>query len=394
MIKVRIVPRGPARFARETPVASSGGTRFARAGLVALTSGLAATQMACTADAVEAHEDVDSDESAYTVSDPGSGVFELGWAYGTPSGYSFNLTKSTTDEYVRARESMSFSIPAHFLWSRLYPNDAMPEDLARLKQLSAKIKVVYVKGGAVYANTSVATGAWTGDQTWSLSTQSASFIVSRRAQGLRFEMTIKDAANAQASVTLGQDQFLEVPVLGANVPNKTALFDNMYSSLRHRILEGGQPVRGAELAIAYTDWRANTLVDSGSIDRQIGTQTSFSRFGPIQVPIHGEIEYEISYGVAFDGQWQDERALSANGKSRLMPPYGRTAWEATVDVPTTTKGLQIYFHVKAFLKVDYSRYSNITWRKYADGERILVREKWDNENNAPGDNWDLATEKR
>lgn len=363
-------------------------------GLVALTSGLAATQMACTAPSEEAHEDVEYDESAYTVSDPGSGVFELGWAYGTPSGYSFLLTKSTTDEYVRARESMSFSIPAHFLWSRLYPNDAMPDDLARLKKLSAKIKIVYVKEGAVYANTSVATGAWTGDQTWSLTTQSASFIVSRRAQGLRFEMTIEDAADAQASVTLGQDQFLEVPVIGATVPNKTALFDNMYSSLRHRVLEGGQPVRGADLAIAYTDWRANTLVDSGAIDKQIGTQTSFSRFGAIQIPIYGELEYEISYGVAFDGQWQNERALTANGRSRLMPPYGRTAWETTVNVPATAKGLQIYFHVKAFLKVDYSRYSNITWRKYSDGERILVREKWDNENNAPGDNWDIATEKR
>lgn len=65
-----------------------------------------------------------------------------------------------------------------------------------------------------------------------------------------------------------------------------------------------------------------------------------------------------------------------------------------MSVPSTAQGLQIYFHVKAFLKVDYSRYSNITWRKYADGERILVREKYDNENNAPGDNWDLATEKR
>lgn len=362
--------------------------------LVAFTSGLAATQMACTGPGEEAHEDVDSDESAYTVSDPGSGVFELGWAYGTPTGYSFNLTKSTTDEYVRARESMSFSVPAHFLWSRLYPNDAMPDDVARLQKLSAKIKIVYVKEGAAYASTSVGTASWTGDQTWNLATESGSFIVSRRAQELRFEMTIKDAANASASVTLGPDQFLPVPVIGASVPNKTALFDNMHSSLRHRILEGGQPVRGADLAIAYTDWRANTLVDSGSIDRQIGTQTSFSRFGAIQVPIYGELEYEISYGIAFDGQWQAETALTANGKSRLMPPYGRTAWETTVKVPTATKGLQLYFHVKAFLKVDYSRYSNITWRKYGDGERILVREKWDNENNAPGDNWDLATEKR
>jgi hypothetical protein len=369
MIKVRIVP-----------------------GLVAL-SGFAFTQMACTAGDVT-EEDVESGESGYTVADPGSGVFELGWAYGTPTGYSFNLTKSTTDEYVRARESMSFSIPAHFLWSRLYPNDAMPDDLARLKKLSAKIKIVYVKEGAVYANTSVATSAWTGDQTWSLATQSASFIVSRRAQGLRFEMTIKDAQDPQATVTLGQDQFLEVPVLGAGVPNKTALFDNYYSSLRHRILEGGLAVRGADLSVAYTDWRANTLVDSGTIDRQIGTQTSFSRFGAIQIPIYGELEYEISYGVAFDGRWQEERPLQANAKSRLMPPHGRTAWETTISVPTDAQGLQLYFHVKAFLKVDYSRFSNITWRKYGDGERILVREKWDNENAAPGDNWDLATEKR
>lgn len=369
MIKVRIVP-----------------------GLVALT-GFAATQMACTNEEA-ALEDVEEGESAYTVSDPGSGVFELGWAYGTPTGYSFNLTKSTTDEYVRARESMSFAVPAHFLWSRLYPNDAMPEDLTRLKKLSAKIKVVYVKAGAAYASTTVSTNGWTGEQTWNLATQSSSFIVSRRAQGLRFEMTIKDAQDPQASITLGQDQFLEVPVIGASVPNKTALFDNYHSSLRHRILEGGLAVRGAELAIAYTDWRANTLVDSGSIDRHIGTQTSFSRFGPIQIPIYGEIEYEISYGVAFDGAWQDERALTANGKSRLMPPYGRTAWEAKVDVPASAKGLQLYFHVRAFLKVDYSRYSNITWKRYADGERILVREKWDNENNAPGDNWDLATEAR
>ena len=221
MIKVRIVP-----------------------GLVALTTfGLASTQMACTNEEAK-DEDFEEGESAYSVSDPGSGVFELGWAYGTPTGYGMNLTKSTTDEYVRARESMSFSLPAHFLWSHLYPNDAMPDDLARLKKLSAKVKIVYVKEGAVYANTSVATNAaWLGDQTWNLSVQTGSFIVSRRAQALRFEITISDSQNTQAKVTLGTDQFGEVAVLGANVPNKTALFDNMYSALRHRILEGGLPFR-------------------------------------------------------------------------------------------------------------------------------------------------------
>lgn len=376
MIKVRVV-RG---IQASLPIAG---------GLIALSSGLAA----CTADATE-QEDVESGDSAFTVADPGSGVFELGWAYGTPTGYSFNLTQSTTDEYVRAREQMKFSLPVYFLWSRLYPSDPMPTDVTRLSQLGAKLNVAYVKNGAVYGQTSVSTNGWTGTSSWNLFAQTPSFTVSRRAHGIRFELEITDAANPQATVTLGQDQFLEVPVIGGSLPNKTVLFDNYGSTLRHRVLEGGSPVRGTDVAIAYTDWRAATLVDSSSIDRQIGTQTSYGRFGSIQVPIQGELEYEISYGVALDGAWQDEKALSANGKSRLMPPYGRTAYEGTLFVPQGTQGLQLYFHVKAFLKVDYSRYSNITWKKYGDGERILVREKWDNENGAPHDNWDLATEAR
>jgi hypothetical protein len=376
MIKVRVV-RG---VQASLPIAT---------GLIALSSGLAA----CAAPDVEA-DDLESSDSAYTVSNPGSGVFELGWAYGAPTGYSFTLTQSTTDEYVRARENMSFAIPAHFLWSHLHPNDPMPADVARLKQLSAKVKAVYTKNGAAFSSSTVATTAWTGSETWNLSATTPSFTVNRRAQGVRFELTIKDAGDPAATVTLGADQFLEVPVIGGTLPNKTALFDNYGPTLRERILEGGLAVRGADLAVAYTDWRAATLIDSSSVDRQIGTQTSFSRFGAIQVPIYGELEYEISYGVAIDGVWQDERALTANGKSRLMPPVGRVAYEGNVSIPKTAQGLQFYFHVKAFLKVDYARYSNITWKKYADGERLLVREKWDNENGAPGDNWDLETEKR
>lgn len=376
MIKVRVV-RG---VQASLPIAS---------GLIALSSGLAA----CTVEDATP-EDLDSSDSAYTVSNPGSGVFELGWAYGTPTGYSFNLTKSTTDEYVRARENMSFSIPAHFLWSRLHPNDPMPTDVTRLEQLSAKVKAVYTKNGADFSSSTVAASAWTGTESWNLSATTPSFTVNRRAQGIRFELTIKDAGDPTASITLGADQFLEVPVIGGTLPNKTALFDNDGPNLRQRILEGGLAVRGTDLALAYTDWRAGTLIDSYAVDRQIGTQTSFSRFGAIQLPIYGELEYEVSYGVAIDGVWQDEKPLAANGKSRLLPPFGRVAYEGTVNIPKTAQGLQFYFHVKAFLKVDYSKYSNITWKKYGDGERILVREKWDNENNAPGDNWDLATEKR
>ena len=108
--------------------------------------------------------------------------------------------------------------------------------------------------------------------------------------------------------------------------------------------------------------------------------TSFGRFGSFSMPIQGELEYEISYAVAIDGVWQAEKALTANGKSRLLAPFGRTAYEGSITVPDAGQKIEIYFHVKTFLKVDYNRFSNVGWRKYAQGDRILVREKWDNEN--------------
>jgi hypothetical protein len=340
------------------------------------------------------HEDVEVGEDAFSVADPGRGVFKMGWAYGSATGFGFQLTDSTTDEYVRVGESMSFCIPGNYLWDRLHPTEALPGDVERVRQLQATVKAVYLRNGSPIGTSTVVTDAWTGDQPWNMSATTPSFTVHRRADAIRFEVVIADAVDAAAQAVIGQAELPEVYVLGADVPNKTVLFDNFGSEMRHRVLEGGLPVRGAELAIAYTDWRAQKLVDASSIDRQIGTQTSFSRFGAIEVPVFGDVEYEISYGVGLDDAWQQEQALTANASSRLLPTRSRTAWEGTLSVPTGTQGLHLYFHVKAFLKADYSKVSNVKWKKFADGERILVRERWDNENAAPGDNWDLATETR
>jgi len=357
-------------------------------GLVALSSGLAA----CAADEVNA-EDFDTSESALTVMNPGTGVFDFTWAYGTPSGYTF-AAKNSIDEFVRAGEKMSFNLPALQLWQRLYPNDPYPNDVARLKQLSATVKIIYVKDGAVYASTSVKTTGWTGSQLYDTTATTNTFIVSRRAQGLRFEVTVTDAADATKKVVMPAEDFLEVPVFGGTLPNKTMLFDTMGSSFRQRVVEGGSPVRGSTLAIAYSDWRAGTLVDSYGIDRTIGNATSYGRFGSFQMPIQGELEYEISYAVAIDGVWQAEQALSRNDKSRIVSGFGRVAYEGTLAIPKTAQKIEVYFHVKTFLKVDYDRFSNVGWRKYNQGERILVREKWDNENGAVYDNYDFSTEKR
>jgi hypothetical protein len=358
-------------------------------GLVALSSAVTA----CSAE-VPQDESVETDDSALTVQNPGTGVVTLGWDYTTPIGFSFSA-RNSTDEYVRAGEKMTFAIPSFFLWQRLYPNTPVPDDIARLKQLSAKVKIVYVKDGAVYASTSVATnGNHQGAQAYDLAALTTSFVVSKRAQGLRFELAISDAADATKKASISANDLNEIYVIGGTLPNKTALFDTSSTTLRQRILEGGNPVAGANLAIGYTDWRAATVVDSSSIDRTIGNATSYGRFGAFQMPISGELQYEITYAVAIDGVWQGEQALTANAKSRLLPGYGRVAYEGLLPVAKGAQKLEVYFHIKTFLVVNYDKFSNVGWRKYEQGSRILVREKWDNENGAYADNYDFSTEKK
>jgi hypothetical protein len=368
-------------------------TRGVRAGLAGA-SGLFALTGAVTACTAPAQgEDVAETDDALTIQDPGTGVFKLGWVYGSPRGTSF-VAQNSTDEYVRAREQMSFELPASYLWSQLYPNRAMPNDVDRLKKLSAEVRVHYVKGGAVYASTKVATKTWAGTSSWSLLATTGTFIVSRRAQGIRFEVAISDADEPASEAVVGQADFMEVSVIGGTLPTKTLLFDNLGGAMRSRVLEGGLPVRGAELDVAYTDWRAATVVDSSSIDRQIGTATSYGRFGPVEIPIFGALQYEITYGYSVDGAWHAEAPLTANAASRLLASRGRTAYETKLSLPGGAQKLEMYFHVKTFLEVDYSRATDIRWRKYRDGERILVREKWDNENGVVFDNYDFVTEQR
>jgi hypothetical protein len=267
--------------------------------------------------------------------------------------------------------------------------------MARLKQLSAKVKVVFVKDGGATTSTTVTTnGSFDGSQAYDLSALTTQFTVNKKATGIRFELAISDAADTTKKATVAANELTEIPVIGGSLPNKTALFDTSGSTFRQRILEGGKPVAGANLAIAYTDWRAATLVDSSSIDRTIGDATSYGRFGSFKMPISGELAHEVTYSVAIDGVWQAEQALTANAKSRLMPAYGRVAYEGLFAMPSGAQKLEVFFHVKTFLVVDYDNFSNVGWRKYEQGQRLLVREKWDNENGAYADNYDFTTEKK
>jgi len=51
--------------------------------------------------------------------------------------------------------------------------------------------------------------------------------------------------------------------------------------------------------------------------------------------------------------------------------------------------LNLYFHVKAYLVADYTKYTNVTSKKYVDGQRLFLRERWDNLNGQPNNNYDF-----
>jgi hypothetical protein len=367
--------------------------RVTRAGLAGASSFLALTSGLSACAVQPADDGAETTTSDLAVQNAGTGVFELGWAYGTPTGYGFTA-KSSVDEYVRVGTSMSFSIPAYFLWQRLYPNDAMPSDPARLEKLSAKVKTVFVKKSGATPSKTVTTNAWKGTQTYDLAATSPSFTIPKGTLSVRFEITIHDAANATQSATVAQSDLSEVAVIGGSLPDKTLLFDTDYGALRDRILEGGSPIAGANLALAYTDWRAATLIDSSKIDRQIGSATAYGRFGSFEMPIVGDLTYEITCSSAVDGVWQNEQPFTANDKSRLLPSGGRTAYEGSLPIPKTGGRIEMAFHVRAYLVVDYSRYSNIKWQKYQQGDRILVADRWDNEHGLAFDNYDFTTAKK
>jgi hypothetical protein len=329
--------------------------------------------------------------AADTIADPGSGTLTLGGAILPASeSYVFSLTQSTTDEFVRVGERLTIALPSYFVWTALHPSDGVPmPDAAHVGALKVKVEVQFIGAGDVRGRATLA-GTWSGDNEWSMTSTTESFVIPSVVDTLAFDVTIDDPADG-AHVELASLDFASVPVFGGELPLKHAIFDNSGSTLRQRIVEGGHLVAGASAMLTYSDWRADEIVDKMMIDRDIGTVQSYGRFGPIVVPIYGDLVYEISTAFTFDGiYFSGEIPLNATTRSRVVNGQGRTAYETTIYATQNATKLDLYFHVKAFLVVDYSKYGNsVVSRRYNQGDRILVRERWDNLNGQAFQNYEL-----
>ncbi len=355
--------------------------RHVRAG-VAGASGLVMLNGTALGCAAPTSEDAGSAESSETVVNPGTGTFELTPIYsGAEYGPAYTITTTnSTDEFVRTGEKIRFQLPEWILWSLVDEPNVTP-DVARIQQLKITFHVHFLRKGIVQKTVLAPVNSWTGDQLWNLVAHTNELVIPAKIDTVAVGVTVIDpaATGGAKTVEVSDTDVVQVPVFGGEAPNKHVVFDNDFSTLRNRTIEGGNPIAGAQLGITYTDWRADTVVDKSSIDTQIGTTQSYSRFGLIEMPIYGEIKYEVSYGQAFDGYWQSEAPLAPTTTSRVLRAQGRTAYETSLFVPQFPHKLDMYFHVKAFLVVDYARYgANVKTRRYNQGDRILVRERWDN----------------
>jgi hypothetical protein len=334
--------------------------------------------------------DTGSVASAFS-SDAGTGTLALDYTYYPTFGFNFTAT-NTTDEFVRVGEKMSARIPAYFIWSRIHPADAAPEELERATKLQATVTVTFLSKGAPIGSAKLTIQSWLGQYVYDLVGVTNSFVVPERTDALTFDVVLSDRADRTASEHIDGTKLQPVYVFGGDLPNKHAIFDNDATTLRTRIVEGGSLVEGSDVTVTYTDWRANTVVDTYSLDRQIGTAKEFGRFGQYEMPISGDLAYEVSYGYAFDDAWHAETALAAGASHLLLG--ARTAYETTLHAPAGARKLSAYFHVKVYLVVDYSRWNNVTWRRYNQGDRILLRDRYDNRDGVAFQNYELPIEAR
>jgi hypothetical protein len=348
--------------------------RRVQSGVAVASTLLAATGVGTLGCAGESESTEESNLDA-VAANPGSGQIQL--QFGGSGTLTPTLINSTTDEFVRVGESLKVVVPVWVLWEQLYPNDAMPGDDARLKKLKATVKLTYLDKTTTISTKTLTTTSWTGTS-YSLEAVTGSGTVPKKTDSIQISITIKDSANTAVSATVAATQIGTVPVFGGDLPNKTLLFDNTVSAKRERVIDGDLPVKGSNLTIGFSDWRADQVVDKTTLNTQIGVASFGGRFGTYDAPIYGTLTYDVSVGYSLDGgkTWT-ELVLPANTASRILGS-GRTDYEANLALPKTASQLLLYGHVKATLTADYSKYSNVKQKYYSDGQQVMIKEAWDN----------------
>lgn len=364
-----------------------------KAAVALIGAALAQANVNCApADRVEdGYESAVSEKSAaYSVPSPGEATLKLDYYY---SGYGapqrmFAVAEGTSDEFVRVGQKLTLDIPGWAILP-LVQNDAGTINSDTLAENAiVTLEITWVHLGRTLSTQTVKTASWKPNATYGWPDAiTEQFVVPKGATGMRAVIVAKSTDGTKS----GKDVVAELPVFGGELPNKHVFFDLADDgTARNRVLERGAPVAGSELVVAYSEGRADRLVDASSIDRRVGRVKTYNpRFGTYEGDVFGEIVHVISVGYDF-GKGFETQDLVKSPTSYVR--YGNSQ-ETRVHVPDGATKVSMYFHVKTYLVAKYPTYGEVTERKYQEGEWILVREKWDNPSGA-GTNFAFGTEEK
>src|SRR4051812_46639900 len=163
---------------------------------IAVMSGMAAATMTATGCAdtdVELPIETDDLQMEKPLFTGGDVTFDIsGWP-GAGQSIDFVISKSTTDEFLRVGQKLSFDIPALTLWDWLHPGTPTPT-VEQLQGLEATITMTAVDKGKPFSTFEVKTVSWKGTDAFTLRAVTSLATMPAKADELRFSMTITDKA--------------------------------------------------------------------------------------------------------------------------------------------------------------------------------------------------------
>jgi hypothetical protein len=183
-------------------------------------------------------------------------------------------------------------------------------------------------------------------------------------------------------------------VFGAFLPDKEVLFDQGANGQgRQRVIEGGPLAAGANVTLAYTDWRAQTIVNADSLNLAIGQGYNYSRTGEGTCSIDGMLAYVIQAMYSTDGgtTWQSATLDAVSPSDTLQDAYGRTTYQATLTLANGATDFRVAFHVQAILTASpvndqyiLQWYQSPNGSTYQLGQTYTLVDTWDNDATALG----------
>ena len=202
----------------------------------------------------------------------------------------FNVTESTTDEYIRNGEVLSLSIPIEPIF--------LVFDQTFWAASTLEGQAVFTRGGVTIATEQLSFSAFAPNAKFVDLATSSSFTVPAGADTVSFNVTLNCPLRQDLGINVTQSPLFSTPltIIGAYEPSKLVLFDTDGATYRMRVLEGEDLAAGAQATFVYTDYRVETLLDSDTLDLTVGHyRTAIDRGGDLgsPQPHSGQVNYEV-----------------------------------------------------------------------------------------------------